>query len=48
MNMRAFAVALLFSAAISAQEFRGTFSGSVSDAQGAAIAKAAIVGGTWI
>src|SRR2546422_987810 len=41
--MRAFAIVLLFSAALAAQEFRGTFSGAVTDAQGAAVGKAKIV-----
>ena len=42
--MRRFLFALLGTAALlSAQEFRGTFSGSVTDAQGAAIIKAKIV-----
>jgi hypothetical protein len=33
----------LFSSVLSAQEFRGTFSGRVTDAQGAVIAKAKVV-----
>ncbi len=37
------AIALCASAALFGQEFRGTFSGLVTDAQGAAIAKAKIV-----
>src|SRR5438477_5365118 len=41
--MRTLAILLLLSSAIFSQEFRGTFSGSVTDAQGAAIAKVKIV-----
>jgi hypothetical protein len=40
--MRALATLLVFSVGVFAQEFRGTFSGSVTDAQGAAIAKAKV------
>jgi hypothetical protein len=43
-NVRRFLFALLGTAALlSAQEFRGTFSGSVTDSQGAAVPKAKIV-----
>src|SRR5579864_4761261 len=41
--MRVLALSLLFSSALYAQEFRGSFSGSVTDAQGAAVGKARIV-----
>ena len=41
--MRRLAIALLFAGVLPAQEFRGTFSGTVTDAQGAAVAKAKIV-----
>ena len=40
--MRALSVVLLFCALLCAQEFRGTFSGNVTDAQGAAVAKVTI------
>lgn len=40
--MRALATLLVFCVGVFAQEFRGTFSGSVADAQGAAIAKAKV------
>lgn len=40
--MRVPVVFLLFSTALFAQEFRGTFSGTVTDAQGAAVARARI------
>lgn len=41
--MGRFAVAVLFSSVLFAQEFRGSFSGSVTDTQGAAIPKAKVV-----
>src|SRR6478672_9546300 len=41
--MRALPIVLILSAALPAQEFRGTFSGTVTDAQGAAVAKAKIL-----
>ncbi|HKE25696.1 MAG TPA: carboxypeptidase regulatory-like domain-containing protein [Bryobacteraceae bacterium] len=41
--MRVCAVPLLFCCAAFAQEFRGSFSGNVRDAQGAAVAKARVV-----
>jgi len=41
--MRVLGIAVLFSIALLSQEFRGTFSGSVTDLQGAAIAKVKIV-----
>ena len=41
--MRALVITLLLTTMLCAQEYRGTFSGSVTDAQGAAIAKARIV-----
>src|ERR1041384_6770478 len=41
--MRVFGIALLSSAILFAQEFRGTFSGSVTDAQGAGIGQVRIV-----
>ncbi len=41
--MRALAIALLLTVGSFAQEFRGTFSGMVTDAQGGAIAKVKIV-----
>ena len=40
--MRALSVLLVFPALLCAQEFRGTFSGNVTDAQGAAVAKVTI------
>src|SRR5215469_8456249 len=43
LGMRLLATTLLFSTALFAQEFRGSFSGSVTDAQGAAVAKAKVV-----
>src|SRR5690348_13780585 len=42
-SMRALAIALLFSAVLMGQEFRGTFSGTVTDSQGGAIVKAKVV-----
>jgi hypothetical protein len=41
--MRALSIVLLFAAALPGQEFRGIFSGTVTDAQGAAVAQAKIV-----
>src|ERR1700722_13574513 len=41
--MRTLAVALLIAGTLPAQEFRGTFSGTVTDAQGAGVARAKIV-----
>jgi len=41
--MRALAIALLLAVVVPAQEFRGTFSGTVTDAQGGGIAKAKII-----
>jgi hypothetical protein len=41
--MKVLAATLLFSSALFAQEFRGSFSGAVTDAQGAAVARAKVV-----
>src|ERR1044071_2550462 len=41
--MRVFGIALLSSAILFAQEFRGTFSGTVTDAQGAGIAQVKVL-----
>lgn len=42
-HVLAIAIALVFAGALPAQEFRGTFSGTLTDAQGAAVAGAKIV-----
>ena len=41
--MRALVIAFLFPAALFAQEFRGTFSGTVTAAQGAAIPQVKVI-----